>query len=246
MSTTILKIGGTGLIRKTIHKMLSKRNPPLKILIWTQQKDMIPNQIQIDVNSLESFESVKKHAINVIIFCTKDANNHVLNYAVKHKIDSIDITRPSNELLKAPDSIKNNFIERKIVFSLGCMGGIPPSLLYAISILANEIQSIKMMVYYSTKLKVSSSSADFLAHNVNKLFLLYHKRNLFDFDITDLYIFNQIAQIPTVRAKMTFDSKVVSAILPIVQKIGFLRPKASKKRNGFLVVVEMVIFHPLQ
>ena len=51
--------------------MLSKRNPQLKILIGTRQKDMIPNQIQIDVNSLESFDPVKKHAINVIILCTK-------------------------------------------------------------------------------------------------------------------------------------------------------------------------------
>ena len=71
MSATILIIGGTSLIRKTINKMLSKRNPQLKILIGTRQKDMIPNQIQIDVNSLESFDPVKKHAINVIILCTK-------------------------------------------------------------------------------------------------------------------------------------------------------------------------------
>ena len=223
MSATILIIGGTSLIRKTINKMLSKRNPQLKILIGTLQKDMIPNQIQIDVNSLESFDPVKKHAINVIILCTKDANNHVLNYAVKHKIDYFDITRPSNELLQAHDSIKNNFIESKIVFSSGWMEGITPSFLYTTSILANEIQSIKMMVYYLTKFKVSSSSADFLAHNVNKLFLLYHKRKVSDFDIANLYIFNQIAQIPTVRAKMTFDSKVVSAILPIMQKIGFFK-----------------------
>ena len=51
MSATILIIGGTSLIRKTINKMLSKRNPQLKILIGTRQKDMIPNHIQIDVNS---------------------------------------------------------------------------------------------------------------------------------------------------------------------------------------------------
>ena len=44
-----------------------------------------------------------------------------------------------------------------------------------------------------------------------------------DFDIPDLYIFNQIEQIPNVRAKMTFDSKVVSAILPFIQKLGFFK-----------------------
>jgi NAD dependent epimerase/dehydratase family enzyme len=143
MSKTILIIGGTGLTGKTIHNMLSKRGPQLKTLIETREKDMIPNQIQIDVNNLESFESLKKHSINVIIFCTKDANNHVLNYAVKHKIDYIDITKPSNELLKAHDSIKHNLIDSKIVFSSGWMGGIAPSLLYSIGILAKDIQSVK-------------------------------------------------------------------------------------------------------
>tara|TARA_R100001369_G_scaffold36875_1_gene62304 strand:+ start:135 stop:290 length:156 start_codon:yes stop_codon:yes gene_type:complete len=42
-----------------------------------------------------------------------------------------------------------------------------------------------------------------------------------DFDIPDLYIFNQIEQIPKVKAKMTFDSKIVTALLPFMQKIGF-------------------------
>jgi len=97
MSTTFLIISRTGLIGKTIHNMFSKRGPQLKILIGTRQKDMIPNHIQIDVNNLETFESLKKHSINVMIVCTKDANNHVLNYAVKHKIDHIDITKPSNK-----------------------------------------------------------------------------------------------------------------------------------------------------
>jgi hypothetical protein len=239
MSKTILIIGGTGLTGKTIHNMLSKRVPQLKTLIETRQKDMIPNQIQIDVNNLESFESLKKHSRTIV--CTKDANNHVLNYAVKHKIDYINLTKPSNELVKAHDSIKHNLIDSKIVFSSGWIDGIAPSLLYATGILAKDIQSVKMMVYYFTKDKTGSSSADFMAHNVSKPFFFYQnnvakqtkhfldgedtifrfnnqKRKVSDFDIPDLYIFNQIEQIPNVRAKMTFDSKVVSAILPLCKK----------------------------
>ncbi|MGK0379057.1 hypothetical protein [Patiriisocius sp. Uisw_017] len=164
---------------------------------------------------------MKNHSINVIIVCTKDTNNHVLTYAVKHKIDYINITKPSNELLKARDSIKHNLIESKIVFSSGWMGGIAPSLLYSTGILANEIQSVKMMIYYSTKDKAGSSSADFMANNVSNLFVFYQnnlakktehfldeediifhfdnqKRKVSDFDIPDLYIFNQIEQIPNV------------------------------------------------
>ncbi|WP_027075674.1 saccharopine dehydrogenase NADP-binding domain-containing protein [Maribacter antarcticus] len=246
MSTTILIIGGTGLIGKTIHNMLSKRDSQLKILIGTRKKDSIPNHIQLDVNDFESFESLKKHAITIIIVCTKDANNHVMNYAIKHKIDYTDITKPSNELLKAHESIKNNLIDSKIVFSSGWMGGIAPSLLYSTGVLAKDIQSVKMMVYYSTKDKAGSSSADFMAHNVSKPFFFYQnnlakktkhfldgedtkfdfdnqKRTVSDFDIPDLYIFNQIEHIPNVRAKMIFDSKIVTAILPFMQKIGFFK-----------------------
>lgn len=97
MSATILIIGGTGLIGKTIHNMLSKRDPQLKILIGTRKKNIIQNHIQLDVNDLESLKSLKNYSISVIIVCTKDTNNHVLNYAVTHKIDYIDIAKPSNE-----------------------------------------------------------------------------------------------------------------------------------------------------
>jgi short subunit dehydrogenase-like uncharacterized protein len=45
MSTTILIIGGTGYIGKTIHNMLFKRGQQLKTLIGTKQKDRIPNHI---------------------------------------------------------------------------------------------------------------------------------------------------------------------------------------------------------
>jgi len=59
------------------------------------------------------------------------------------------------------------------VFSSGWMGGIAPSLLYSTGILAKDIQSVKMMVYYSTQDKAGSSSADFMAHNVSKPFFFY-------------------------------------------------------------------------
>lgn len=254
MSNTILIIGGTGLIGKTIYKMLSDRNPHLKIIIGSRKKDAAVNHIQLDINDLKSFESLKNQSIHLIIVCAKDANDHVLNYALKNKIDYIDITKPSNELLKAHNSIKNNFIESKIVFSSGWMAGITPSILFSTGILANEVQSIKIMVYYSTKDKAGNSSADFMAYNVSKPFFFYRnnlavntkhfldaehnvfrfdykKRKVSDFDIPDLYIFNQIEQIPNVRAKLTFDSKTVTAALTFMQKIGFFRILSFKEKK---------------
>lgn len=149
-------------------------------------------------------------------------------------------------MLKAHDSTKNNVKESNIVFSSDLMGGIGPSLLYDTGILANEIQSIKMMVYYSTKYKAVMNSADFMTHNVNTPFFFYqnsltkitkhfldgennifrfdnHKRKVFDFDTPDLYIFNQTAQVPSLKAKMTFDTIAILAILPFMQKIGFFK-----------------------
>ena len=178
--------------------MLSKRDP------------------QLDVNDLESFESLKNHSINVIIVCTKDTNNHVLTYAVKHKIDYIDITKPSNELLKARDSIKHNLIESKIVFSSGWMGGIAPSLLYSTGILVS-----KPFFFYQNNL--AKKTKHFLDEEDTIFHFHNQKRKVSDFDIPDLYIFNQIEQIPNVRAKMTFGSNVVTAILHFMQKIGFFK-----------------------
>lgn len=246
MSKTILIIGGTGLIGQTIYKILTKRNPNLKILIGTRKNDLKLNEIQIDVNNLETFKSLQYHAINLIIVCTKDANNHILHYAIKHRIGYIDITKPSSELFKAYSGFKNAEINSKIVFSSGWMGGITPLLLYSTGILPIEVKDIKILVFYSTKDKAGDSSADFIAENVSKPFFNYQNnlaiatkhffnperyvfefdnqtRKVFDFDIPDLYIFNQIEKIPTVSAKLTFDSKLITSILAIMQKVNFFK-----------------------
>jgi len=246
MSNTILIVGGTGLIGKTVHKMLSERNPSVKILTGTRKKDAKPNYIQLDVNDLKTFESLKNQSINLIIVCTKDTNNNVLSYAIKNKIDYIDITKPTIELLKAHNFIQKSTIESKIVFSSGWMGGIAPLLLYSTGALRNEVNSIKIMVYYSTKDKAGKSSSDFMAEHVSKPFCFYQnnlaiktkhflneeynlfrfdnqKRKVADFDVPDLYIFNQIEKIPSVSAKLTFDSKIVTAALVIMQKISLFK-----------------------
>lgn len=246
MNNTILIVGGTGLIGKTVHKMLLERNPLVKILIGTRKKDPKPNHIQFDVNDLKTFESLKNHSINLIIVCTKDTNNHVLNYAVKDGIDYIDITKPTIELIQAHNFVQKSTIESKIVFSSGWMGGIAPLLLYSTGVLQNEVKNIKIIVYYSTKDKAGKSSADFMAENVSKPFLFFknnltiktkhflnaeynvfrfdnQKRKVADFDIPDLYIFNQIEKIPSISAKLTFDSKIITAALIVMQKISFFK-----------------------
>lgn len=254
MSKTILIIGGTGLIGKTIHEMLSSRNPALKILIGTRNKGTNPNHVQIDINDKNSFESLYKHSINLIILCTKDPDNNALDYAIKSKIDYIDITKPTSELVKSLDFTEKRTIESKIVFSSGWMGGIAPLLLYSKGVLANDVKNVEILVYYSTKDKAGKSSADFMAENVSKPFNFYKNntkvntkhflnskyhvfnfdgknRKVYDFDIPDLYIFNQIEKIPTVSAKLTFDSKLITSVLGIMQKINFFKILNFKERK---------------
>ncbi|MGZ9735488.1 saccharopine dehydrogenase [Flavobacterium sp. GNP002] len=226
----------------------------MKIFIGTRNKDTNPNHIQIDVNDKNSFESLYKHSINLIIICAKDFYNNVLEYAINSKIDYIDITKPTSELVKSKDFTHKKSIESKIVFSSGWMGGIAPLLVIAKSEVAKDIKNVEILIYYSTKDKAGKSSADFMAENVSKPFNFYQnntkihtkhffnskyhvfnfdgkKRKVYDFDIPDLYIFNQIEKIPTVRAKLTFDSKLITAALGIMQKINFFKILNFKERK---------------
>lgn len=254
MANTVFIIGGTGLIGKSIHNMLIDRNPDMKILIGTRKKSSYPNHILFDVNDPEGFDKLKDFGVEIIVLCTKDTNNNVLNFSIRHKIDYIDITKPSGELLKAKYSIRDTIIESKIVFSSGWMGGIAPSILYSTGISANDVKGIAIIVYYSAKDKAGKSSADFMAENVSKPFIYYEnniaiqtkhflhayyftfafdnqRRKVFDFDIPDLYIFNQVENIPSVRAKLTLDSKFVTALLAAMQKVGFFKILNFKKRK---------------
>lgn len=254
MSKTILIIGGSGLIGKTIHEMLSSRNPALKILIGTRNKYDNPNHVQIDINDKNSFESLIKYSINLIILCAKDPDNNALDYAIKSKIDYIDVTKPTSELVKSLDFTKKSTIESRIVFSSGWMSGIVPLLVNSKSEVTKGIENVEILIYYSTKDKAGKSSADFMAENVSKSFHFYKNntkvktkhflnpkyytfnfdnknRKVYDFDIPDLYIFNQIEKIPSVSAKLTFDSKLITSALGIMQKINFFKILNFKERK---------------
>lgn len=254
MSKTILIIGGTGLIGKTIAEKLSQRDSSLNILIGTRKKESKPNYLSLDVNDPNTFEILNNHPIDLIVVCTKDTNNTVLEYAVKNNINYIDVTKPTNELIKAHHFIENKVIESKIVFSSGWMGGIVPLLLFSKNVTANDIKNLTVYVYYSSKDKAGESSADFMAQNVNTFFSFYQddvemrtkhflntenhvfdfdgqKRKVFDFDVPDLYILHKIEKIPSVKVKLTFDSKLITAALAIMQKINFFKLLNFKERK---------------
>ena len=254
MSNTILILGGTGLIGQTIHKMISERNPKISCLIGTRRNRNDKNYIQVDVDDLNTFEKLETHSFNLIIVCVKDKHNNALNYAIKHKIDYIDVTKPTPELMRAYSSIDKNSTGNKIVFSSGWMSGITPLILYATGVSNNEIKQVKIVIYYSTKDKAGKSSADFMAENVSKPFVVYEnnlavqtkhfleqeehifnfdlqKRKIFDIDIPDLFILNQIEKIPTVKAKVTFNSKLVTSALAFMQKISFFKILIYRERK---------------
>jgi hypothetical protein len=175
------------------------------------------------------------------VLCASDPSDNVLKYCIKHKIDYIDITKPTSELAAAYALAKSQQIDSKIVFSSGWMSGITPLLLFYTGILPKDVNSVKIIIYFSTKDKAGKSSADFMAENVSKPFFYYlenlqkrtkhflnaednvfrfdnKKRMVTDMDIPDLFVLNQIEKIPNVRAKITFNYKIVSKALMFMQK----------------------------
>lgn len=240
MNKNVAIIGGTGLIGQTIFKMISDRNPNVKCFIGTR-KVKEENHIYINVEVSETFNNLKLQNIDLVVVCTRDYNNSILNFAITNKVDYIDVTRPTPELISTLNSINKSQISSKIIFSSGWMGGIVPILInHQISKVSN-VKEIKIITFYSTKDKAGKSSADFMAENVNKYFNYYRNnlpvktkhflrdenysfkydnktRKIFDFDIPDLYLLNNIEKIPNVSAKLSFNTQFINYALSIMQK----------------------------
>ncbi|MGL4584978.1 MAG: saccharopine dehydrogenase NADP-binding domain-containing protein, partial [Flavobacterium sp.] len=257
MQNNILIIGGKGLVGSTIHRILKERNPHANIFLGTRSPKDYKTEIQIDVNSPNSLEVILSHDIRLIILSVNDANDNVLKYAIEHGIDYVDITKPTPALYKALQVSANySSYNSRIVFASGWMGGIVPGLVqYTTS--TDRIEGVKLMVYYSIKDKAGESSAHFMAEHVATPFVRYQdnqkqeikhfldsenycfsfglgRRQVYNFDTPDLYIFNQVDHVPTVSVKMTYNSKTVTKVLGWMQQLGiFKRMSLNARRKTF-------------
>lgn len=254
MENNILIIGGNGLVGKTIARILQTRNPPLNVFIGGRKGGVTDRDLKIDVTDPKTFQVITDNKISLIILSVNDKSDHVLRYAIANKIDYLDITKPTPDLIKAYDIARKAEISRRIVFSSGWMGGIVPGLVHVLSKDTDDIQAVKLFVYYSVKDLAGESSAHFMAENVAVPFYDYKddqpnsirhfldteifdfsfgigKRNAYNFDVPDLYILNRIERIPNVSVKMTYNSKFITWLLGSFQYLRIFNILSLKERK---------------
>jgi len=273
MRKNILVIGGTGLVGKVILRILKARSSDFNLFIGSRQPGKNANNLVIDVTNSKTFDSITDNKIDLIVLCTKDSNNEILQFAIKNKVDYIDITKPTPELTIAYDFAKTMPITKsRIVFGSGWMGGIVASLVDVAEPDKTKIKETGIYIYYSVKDLAGKSSANFLAENVTKPFLVYKNdkplkvkhfldserfnfsfgigdRQVYNLDVPDLFILNQIEKIPTVSVKMTYNSKFITRLMGYFQSlkifnIMFLRERQllfGSSGNGDQTAFEVVI-----
>jgi len=274
MRKNILVIGGTGLVGKVILRILQARNPDYNLFVGSRQSGKTANDLVVDVNDPGTFDCIIQNKINLIVLCTKDSSNEILQFAIKNKLDYIDITKPTPDLTVAYDLAKANTgkTESQIVFSSGWMGGIVGSLVDFMEPDKHKIQETNIYIYYSVKDQAGKSSANFLAENVCKSFVVYKnnkpqkvkhflnsekfnfsfgiaRHQVYNLDVPDLFILNQIEKIPTVSVKMTYNSKFVTSLMGYFQllkifNIMFLRERQllfGSSGNGDQTIFEVII-----
>ena len=253
MEHNILIIGGTGLVGKTIARILKKRNSQFNIFIGGRKGGKTDKDLKIDVTDPGSFSIILEKKINLIILSVNDKTDHVLRFAIDNKIDYLDITKPTPDLVKAYDLAKNRKVSSRIVFSSGWMGGIVPGLANTLSDRV-DIREIKLFVYYSVKDLAGESSAHFMAENVAVPFSEYKnnqpvsirhflntevfdfsfgigKRRAYNFDVPDLYILNRVERVPDVSVKMTYNSKFITWLLGSFQYLRIFSILSLKERK---------------
>lgn len=274
MKKNILVIGGTGLVGKVILRILKGRNSNYNLFIGSRQLGNTINDLVIDVTNPKTFNCIISNKIDLIVLCTKDSNNEVLKFAIQNKLDYIDITKSTPDLTVAYDlAIANEqSVNSRIVFGSGWMGGIVGNLVDLIEPDKSRIQETNLYIYYSIKDLAGKSSANFLAENVCKPFIVYKnnkpqnvkhflnsekynfsfgigKRQVYNLDVPDLFILNQIEKIPTVSVKMTYNSKFVTSLMGYFQSLRIFNIMSLRERklmfgssgNGDQTVFEIVI-----
>lgn len=256
MRKNILVIGGTGLVGKVILRILQKRNPNYNLFVGSRNLGNSSNDLVVDVTKPKTFNCIIDNKIDLIVMCTKDSNNEILQFAIKNELDYIDITKPTPDLTDAYylAKAKEQDVKSYIVFGSGWMGGIVGSLIDFIEPDKSKIEEANLYIYYSIKDLAGKSSANFLAENVCKPFIVYKnnkpqnvkhflnsekfnfsfgiaKRQVYNLDVPELFILNQIEKIPTVSVKMTYNSKFVTSLMGYFQSLKIFNIMSLRERQ---------------
>lgn len=252
----VLIIGGTGLIGTALTNLFLKHhNSGLKVYIGSRAKQGVVNGIVIDINNERTFKNILLHKIDWVVMCTLDSQHKVLKYCIKNRVHYFDIANPTNKLKDAYQIASHLNVNSLVIFSSGWMGGIIPALIKSTVAQKEKIESVDIYIYYSSKDNAGSSSANFVAENINTNFTYFKNdkqiktynfinprrynfpfgmgnKCFYDFDIPDLYILNSSQSVPSVRAKISYDSNTINFLLYVFQKLKIFRllPIAMRKR----------------
>ncbi|MCJ7932685.1 MAG: saccharopine dehydrogenase [Chryseobacterium sp.] len=254
MEHNILIIGGTGLVGRTIARILQSRNPHISVFIGGRKGGKTDKDLKIDVTDPSSFQIISDKKINLVILSVNDKADEILRFAIEKGIDYLDITKPTPALVKAYDIAMDQKVGSRIIFSSGWMGGIVPGLVKTLSDSMAAIQDVQLFVYYSVRDLAGESSAHFMAENVAVPFHRYEKnrpvsvkhfldteafdfsfgigkRNAYNFDVPDLYILNHVERVPDVSVKMTYNSKLITWLLGAFQSLRIFSILSLKERK---------------
>lgn len=247
MKKNILIIGGGGLVGNKITQMLKSKDAIFDIFAGGRKDNgSITNFIPIDVNNLSTFINIAKYNIHLVVLCTNDQSNNVLNYCIENKLDYLDITKPTIDLKVAYKFSKDKKINSRIVFGSGWMGGLVPGLVSYAKSGDEIIEAVKLSIYYSNNDLSGKSSTGFLAENISKRFKFYKQgktvwakyfmniekhnfgfeigeKQCSNFDTPDLFILNRIEGIPTIEAKIASNATIVTLLLSLAQKIDLFK-----------------------
>lgn len=241
----VLLIGGTGILGSCISRILKERNKDISVLIGSRDP-ITSNQIKIDINNSSTFRQITQHQIDIVVMCTTDPKDDILFFCINQGIDYLDTTKPNPQLIKSHQSFSKNPINSRIVFGSAWMGGVIPSVMKDFHS-SNDIETLKLFIYYSLEDKAGKSAADFMAENVSNYFSVYEnnrtklvrhfegierynfsfikspKLRTTYFDIPDLYILHNVEQIKNVVAKVAYSSNATNTALTLFQKLNLFK-----------------------
>ncbi|WP_051556521.1 hypothetical protein [Alkalihalobacterium bogoriense] len=167
---SILIVGGYGVVGGQIAQLLREKYPTLPIAIAGRNLEKATEfanklnyakGVELNVVSKESFAQIEE-SYSLIISVVNDPENYVLDYAIKHQIALIDITRWPEKFHEAVEFIKQKQVKAPIILSSGWMAGL---LSLCAKVYAEEfshVEQININALYSLKDKAGPNSVEYI------------------------------------------------------------------------------------
>lgn len=235
----ILLVGGTGLQGQLTQQLLQERQTSAKIFISSRKEGSAT--ILIDVAQPHTFQNILTVPIDLVVMCTVDPKNELLQFCIEHGLDYLDITKTSTAIAEAQKVALSQKLNSKIVLASSWMGSVVPGLIQD-AVTLSDIEAVELLIYYSMRDKAGASAADFMAQNAAQKFPIYSQGKtkyvrhfeggikhqfafsksvltLYHFDAPDNYVLHHVEQIPTVSSAITYGDNLSGLLLNLMQKL---------------------------